>query len=89
MVRFSKKGKVVTELTHTKKLCPHCGHDDFRVTESRLSWLLGERFKCSKCGGIFKKANLVHVKGKTHEFDVSQKGTPPKVKKYRPKHKKH
>lgn len=89
MPRFSQTGRKTTEFTYTKKLCPHCGHDDFKVTESKLSWLLGDRFKCSKCGGMFKKANLVHVEGKAHEFDIKQAGTPTKVRKYKPKHKKH
>jgi predicted RNA-binding Zn-ribbon protein involved in translation (DUF1610 family) len=86
MPAFYKKGKVVTELAHTKKLCPHCGHDDFKITASKMSWLLGEKFKCSKCGGTFKKANLVHVKGKTHEFRVDRKGTTQSSRARRPRH---
>ena len=87
MTKISKKAK--TEFTHTKKLCPHCGHDDFKVVESKLSWLLGKRFKCAKCGGTFKRANLVHVKGKTSEFNLSQTGAVNKPRKYRPKRKRH
>jgi len=78
MLKVSKKWSASKEFTQTKKLCPHCGHDDFRVIRSKLSWILGEKFKCSKCGGTFKKANLVRVKGISTEGDVKREGTPRK-----------
>ena len=89
MARFFKKGKVVSKSLRTKKLCPKCGHDDFKVTESRLSWLFGERFKCAKCGGTFKQANLVRVHEKTREFQVNQTGTSHKARRTKPRHERH
>jgi len=89
MPGFSKKGKVVSQSLRTKKLCPKCGHDDFHVTESRFSWLFGERFRCAKCGGTFKEANLVRVHEKSREFHVSQTGTAHKHRKNKPKHSRH
>ena len=89
MPKTVKTGQIQTEVTHTKKLCPHCGHDDFRVIENKMSWLTGEKFKCSKCGGTFKKANLVHVKGKSKEFDIRKTGYSQKPKKHGQSHKKH
>ena len=87
MPRLSKRGKVVSQSLRTKKLCPHCGHDDFEVIESRLSWLFGQKFVCAKCKGTFKHANLVRVHEKSREFSVNQTGTVHKTGRYRPKHK--
>jgi len=89
MPRLSKKGKVVSQSQRTKKLCPKCGHDDFHVIESRFSWLFGERFRCSKCGGTFKQANLVKVYEKRREFQVDQTGTTHKARRPQLKHKRH
>lgn len=89
MPKNAKTWSVSKELTHTKMLCPHCGHDDFKLTEGKFSWLLGEKFKCSKCGGTFKKANLVHVKGISSEGDIKKMGTSGKPSKYPTSHKKH
>lgn len=89
MPRFSKKGKVVSQSLRTKKLCPGCGHDDFKVTESRFSWLFGEKFKCTKCGKTFKQANLVRVHEKSREFHVDQTGTTLKARRTKTKHKRH
>ena len=87
MAKSTKKGKVVSQSLRTKKLCPHCGHDDFEIVESKMSWLLGQKFKCAKCNGTFRKANLVRVHEKSREFSVSQTGTVHKVRRHRPKHK--
>ena len=65
----SKRGKVVAQSLRTKKLCPHCGHDEFKVIESKLSWLLGQKFVCAKCKGTFRKANLVRVREKSREWE--------------------
>ena len=45
----------------TLKVCPHCGHDDFRK-KSEGFFLFGQQFECAKCKGTFKKANVVRVK---------------------------
>lgn len=87
MPTFSKKGKVVSQSIRTKKLCPHCGNDDFEVIESKMSWLFGQKFKCAKCGGVFKQANLVRVHEKSREFSVDQKGTKSKPRGHRSRHK--
>ena len=87
MPRFSKKGKVVAQSLRTKKLCPHCGHDEFKVTESKLSWLLGQKFVCAKCKGTFKQANLVRVHEKSRQFNLDQTGVAHKAKRHRPKRK--
>ena len=83
---FSKKGKVVSQSLRTKKLCPHCGHDNFKVAESKMSWLFGQKFKCAKCGGMFKQANLVRVHEKSREFNIDQTGTAHKARRPRPTH---
>lgn len=70
MPKSTKSGKVVAQSLRTKKLCPHCGHDEFKVIESKLSWLLGQTFKCAKCGGTFRKANLVRVHEKSREWEA-------------------
>ena len=80
MPRFSKQGKVVSRSLRTKKLCPHCGHDEFEVTESKLSWLLGQKFVCAKCKGTFKQANLVKVHEKSRQFNVQKTSSFHKVK---------
>ncbi len=85
MPKFSKKGKVVSQSLKTKKLCPHCGHDDFKLAESKLSWLFGQKFVCAKCGGTFKKANLVRMREKSREFNVTQTGNIHKSKRHKPK----
>jgi len=72
MPRFFKRGKVVTQTLRTKKLCPHCGHDEFKITESKFSWLFGQRFVCAKCGGTFSKANLVRVYEKSRQFNIQK-----------------
>ena len=72
MPRSSKTWSTSREFTHTKAICPHCGHDDFKIVEGKFSWLSGEKFKCSKCGGTFKKAKILHVEGKTTEGVVKQ-----------------
>ena len=89
MARFSKNGKVVFQSLRTKKLCPHCGHDNFEVVDSKVSWLFGQKFKCAKCGGTFKQANLVRVHEKSREFHVDQRGTAHKAKRHKPKHRGH
>ena len=86
MPKDSKSWSTSKEFTHTKKLCPHCGHDDFKVTESKLSWLFGDKFKCSKCGGTFKKANLVHVKGKSTVGEVKKESTHRKSIRHKSRH---
>lgn len=75
-----KKGKVTKQSVKTKMLCPKCGHDDFHVIENRAAWLLGEKFRCSKCGGTFKKANVVKMHEKVYEFQIAKKV------KHKPKH---
>ena len=60
MPMFARRKSIVRSL-RTEKLCPHCGHTDFKAIDSRFSWLLGQKFKCTKCNGIFKKANLVRA----------------------------
>ncbi len=74
MSRFSKKGKVSAQFLESKMLCPHCGNEDFKVVETKASWLFGQKFKCAKCGGTFRKANLVRVHEKKKEFHVQQQG---------------
>jgi len=86
MARFSKKGRVVSQSLRAKKLCPHCGHDDFEIVESKMSWLRGQKFKCAKCGGTFKQANLVRIREKSREFQVSQLGTAHRTRKQKTKH---
>jgi transposase-like protein len=51
----------VSESLPKRKLCPHCGHDDFKVTPTKFSWLFGQKFVCAKCGGQFRQANLVRA----------------------------
>ena len=85
MARFSKKKKVLSQSLRTKKLCPHCGHDDFEITQSKMSWLFGQKFKCAKCGGTFKQANLVGVREQSREFNVGQTGTTHRTKKHKQK----
>lgn len=72
MPRLSLRKKVVSQSLKTKKLCPHCGHDEFEVTESKLSWLFGQRFVCAKCKGTFKKANVVRVRQTEKQTDVQK-----------------
>jgi transposase-like protein len=68
----TKRGKVVTRSIRTKKLCPGCGHEEFKVVESKFSWLLGQRFVCANCGLKFKKANLVRVHEKSREWEAQK-----------------
>lgn len=89
MVRFFKKGKVISQSLRTKKLCPHCGNDEFALAEGGMSWLFGQKFVCSKCKGTFKNANVVKVHEKSREFQVNQTGTSHKSHRHKPKHKKH
>ncbi|MCJ7616352.1 MAG: hypothetical protein MUO43_07430 [Desulfobacterales bacterium] len=42
----------------TLKVCPHCGHDNFRKKREGF-FLFGQQFECAKCKGVFKKANVV------------------------------
>jgi len=72
MPKSAKRGKVVTRSLRTKKLCPGCGHDEFKVVESKLSWLLGQKFVCAKCGKTFRKANLVRVNEKSREWEAQK-----------------
>jgi len=72
MPRLSLRKKVASQSLKTKKLCPHCGHDDFRVTESKFSWLFGQKFVCAKCGGTFRKANLVRVRQTEKQTEVQK-----------------
>lgn len=46
---------------HTLKVCPHCGHDDFRKKKEGF-FMFGQQFECAKCKGTFKKANVVSAK---------------------------
>ena len=55
----SKSVEVVKK--HSMMLCPHCGHDDFRKKREGF-FLFGQQFECTKCKGVFKKANVVRVK---------------------------
>jgi predicted RNA-binding Zn-ribbon protein involved in translation (DUF1610 family) len=73
MVR-KKDGLIVKQSVKTKLLCPHCGHDNFKVTESKAAWLVGQKFKCEKCGGTFKRANVVKMHEKTKEYHIKQTG---------------
>jgi len=86
MPRLSKNGKVVSQSRRTNKVCPKCDHDDFKVTETKLSWLLGEKFKCSKCGATFKEPKTLSVYERSREFHVKQTGTIHKTKLRRQKH---
>ena len=61
MPRSYKKKDIVSESLNRKKVCPNCGHDDFSVVESNLSWLTGQQSVCAKCGYKFKNAALVKV----------------------------
>ena len=38
------------------RVCPNCGHGEFKVENSILSWLFGQKSKCMKCSFVFKKA---------------------------------
>jgi hypothetical protein len=84
MPKTSKKSDFVKSTLKAKKLCPHCGHDDFRTIPTRFSWLLGQTFLCSKCQGTFKKANLVKVNQLEKQYGSQQFGRP-KPKKRRHK----
>lgn len=48
--KLSAKG-----LKHVR-VCPNCGHGEFKVENSKFSWLFGQKSKCMKCGFVFKKA---------------------------------
>lgn len=85
MPRFFKRGKVVTQSLRTKKLCIHCGHDEFKITEDKFSWLLGQKFVCAKCGGTFRKANLVRVYEKSRQFYIQKISSFRKAKRKRRK----
>ena len=87
MPRLSTKKRVVSQKLRAKKLCPHCGHDEFEVTESKFSWLLGQKFVCAKCKGTFKKANLVTVHQKKRQYDASKTSSFHRAKRHKPKHK--
>ena len=76
MPRQAKKIDVVSSSLNAKKLCPHCGHDEFRAVESKskFSWLFGDKqeFICLKCKGTFKEANLVRVHKKEKHISKKQ-----------------
>ncbi len=74
MPRLSLRKKVVTQSSKTKMLCPKCGHDKFRVTESKFSWLFGQKFICAECKGTFKKANVVRVQQTERQTEVQKTG---------------
>ena len=80
MPRLALRKKVVSQSLKTKKLCPHCGHDEFEVTESKFSWLFGQRFVCAKCKGTFKKANLVRVSQKELQSNLQKTSSYHKTK---------
>ena len=57
----SKSVKVIQK--QTAMLFPHGGHDDFRKKREGF-FMFEQQFECAKCKGVFKKANVVHVKQK-------------------------
>ena len=67
-----KKADKVSLSLKAKKLCPHCGHDNFRavVPPKKILGIFsgGQEFVCAKCNGTFKKANLVKVNQKEKHF---------------------
>jgi transposase-like protein len=74
MPKQSKHIDVVRLSLRSKKLCPHCGHDEFRAVESPKK-ILGifrgsQEFICLKCNGTFKKANLVRVHQKEKHYSA-------------------
>ena len=89
MPRLSVKKRAISQTLRAKKLCPHCGHDEFETIESKLSWLFGQKFICAKCKGTFKKANLVTVHQKERQFDANKIGNYHKAKRHKPKRKRH
>ena len=52
---FKTEDKLSAIGTKYIKKCPNCMHTEFKVVESRLSWLFGQKSKCMKCGFVFKK----------------------------------
>ncbi len=50
---FYEKSRIVSQSLVTKKLCPHCGHDEFKFAGNRLSWLFGQKYVCCKCTKTF------------------------------------
>ena len=49
----SGKSRIVSPSFGTKKVCPHCGHDEFELAERKLSWLFGQKYVCGKCTKTF------------------------------------
>jgi len=80
-----KKVDKISLSLKAKKLCPHCGHDNFKAVAPPKKILGifngGQEFVCAKCNGTFKKANLVKVNQKEKHF--SAKGSA------KSRHKKH
>jgi len=82
MPRLSKKADVVSLKLTAKKLCPHCGHDEFHAIKpaTRFSWLFGQKFVCAKCKGTFRRANLVKVRQKEKHYYAQHSGGVRKTK---------
>ncbi len=84
MSKSIKKTDFVKSRLNAKKLCPHCGHENFKTIPTRFSWLFGQTFVCLKCKGTFKKANLVKVDQVEKHYGSKQFGRPkPKKRKHR------
>jgi len=62
MPKSSKKSHFVAQTSTKEMRCPHCGHYEFHVVPTRFSWLLGQRFQCTKCKGTFKRARLARIR---------------------------
>lgn len=65
MSKSIKKTDFVKSRLNAKKLCPHCGHENFKTIPTRFSWLFGQTFVCLKCKGTFKKAVTGHPNATT------------------------
>jgi len=76
MPKQSKDVDIVRFSLKSKKLCPHCGHDEFRAIKSpkKILGIFGgsQEFICAKCNGTFKKANLVRVHQKEKHYSASK-----------------
>ncbi len=58
MKKGSTTSKTVVKKKSNKiKVCPHCGHEDFKKKEGFS--ITGQKFVCAKCNGEFKTANLI------------------------------
>jgi len=67
-----KAGEASTErATESRKLCPHCGHDEFSLAKS--SWWSGQWFQCKKCQGTFKKAEVEVVSKRIKKFSKERR----------------